>query len=89
MNDGSIIVGIRHYSPEMRATLTKIYGKGIKLFNWWIRKPYHLRVKQQGFVDQFGRFYNREDAWKLAKEKGQIRNKIGCPDGTLFSEHLF
>lgn len=26
MKDGSLVLGIRHYSPEMRETLRRIYG---------------------------------------------------------------
>lgn len=88
MDDDTIIVGIRHYSPEMRVTLSRIYGKGIKLFGMWLRKPYHLRVVDEGFVDQFGKFYNRKDAWKIAEQNQQIRKKVSS-HGTLYSENLY
>jgi hypothetical protein len=90
MKDGSIIVGIRHFSPEMRVTMEKIYGK-----------QYHLQVKGQGFVDQFGIFFSRLDAWKIADNAGQIIRSLGWTDepaprrakvgdtNVLFSENLY
>lgn len=90
MKDGSVVAGIRHFSPEMRAIMLKAYGEG-----------YHLKVAEQGFVDQFGKFYNRQDAWKLADFNGQIIRPTGWEttkmprpanvgdEGTLFSENLY
>lgn len=88
MDDGHIITGIRHYSPEMRTTLRRIYGKGIKLLWFWLKKPYHLRVKNQGFVDQYGIFVSRADAWYIAKSAGQIIREVSVP-GELYSENLY
>lgn len=88
MHDGAIITGIRHFSPEMRATLKRCYGAGLRIFGrWWI-KPYHLHVKEQGFVDQFGVFLNREDAWVVAEQAGQILRRVATP-GELYSENLY
>jgi hypothetical protein len=77
MDDGDVIVGVRHYSPEMRKTLEKAYGE-----------KYHLSVKEQGFVDQKGVFLNRKDAWVIAEQEGQIRRKVST-EGTLYSENLY
>lgn len=77
MKDGHIIPGIRHFSPEMRSTLREIYGE-----------KYHLKVAKQGFVDQYGKFYNREDAWIVAEKNGQIKYQVSTP-GTLYSENLY
>ncbi len=90
MNDGQVILGIRHYSPEMRVTLRRIYGRGLRLFGRWVIKPYHLKVKEEGFIDQFGKFYNREDALTIALENNQIiRDKDKLDSGELFSENLY
>lgn len=72
MDDGMIIPGVRHFSPEMRNVLRRTYGSGIRVFGFWIRKPYHLRVKQQGFVDARGTFLSRQEAWRRADQHGQI-----------------
>jgi hypothetical protein len=77
MDDGLIVPGVRHFSMEMRAVLHRIYGDG-----------YHLRVKQQGFVDTHGNFLGREEAWKRANQTGQILRDCGTT-GELFSENLY
>lgn len=77
MQDGLIVPGVRHFSPDMRAVLKRIYGDG-----------YHLKVKEQGFIDSMGRFLPREIAWALAEETGQIREQVSVP-GTLYSENLY
>lgn len=102
MDDGLIVTGVRHYSPDMRAVLKRLYGKGFRLFGKWICKPYHLHVKEQGFIDAKGNFLTREEAWKRADEHGQIflHSPVGdAPlipqpakqgeDGCLFSENLY
>jgi hypothetical protein len=77
MQDGLVVPGVRHFSPEMRAVLHRIYGDG-----------YHLRVKQQGFVDTHGNFLSREDAWERANQTGQILRDCGTT-GELYSENLY
>lgn len=77
MDDGHIITGIRHYSPEMRKTLTLAYGE-----------EYRHRVTLQGFVDQKGEFMSRLTAWNVAESAGQIRRQVSSP-GMLYSENLY
>jgi hypothetical protein len=77
MEDGLIVPGARHYSPDMRAVLLRIYGE-----------KYHLKVVEQGFIDTWGDFLTREEAWERAVEYGQIIRDCGCP-GTLYSENLY
>lgn len=77
MEDGLIVTGVRHYSPDMRAVLKRLYGEG-----------YWLKEKEQGFIDIKGQFLSREAAWKVAEENGQIRYEVSRP-GTLFSENLY
>lgn len=77
MDDGDVIVGVRHYSLEMRKTLAKAYGE-----------KYHLHVVEQGFVDQSGNFLSRAEAWNIAESEGQIRREVSSP-GTLYSENLY
>jgi hypothetical protein len=88
MDDGLIVPGVRHFSPDMRATLHRIYGSGLRLFGIWIRKPYHMRVKEQGFIDASGAFLDRTDAWLIAQGHDQIAYEVGIP-GTLYSENLY
>lgn len=77
MQDGLIVPGVRHFSPDMRAVLHRIYGD-----------RYHLRVKQQGFVDTHGNFLGREEALERANQTGQILRDCGTT-GELFSENLY
>ncbi len=79
MNDGLIVSGVRHFSPDMRAVLSRIYGAG-----------YHLLVEEQGFIDAKGKFLNRRDARYRAFETGQFQKTMSCTTSTdLFSEDLY
>jgi hypothetical protein len=42
----------------------------------------------QGFIDQFGDFLTRREAWEIAKDRGQILRDVSTP-GTLYSENLY
>lgn len=44
---------------------------------------------RQGFIDQHGTFYTREDAWRVAVARNQILRDLPCGGGILFSEHLY
>lgn len=77
MEDGLIVPGVRHFSPDMRAVLKRIYGDS-----------YHLKVKEEGFIDIRGHFLTREDAWFRAKVTEQIIYEVSTP-GTLYSENLY
>jgi hypothetical protein len=77
MMDGEIILGVRHFSPDMRRTLHRIYGEG-----------YHLKVEEQGFIDQWGNFSDREESWNIALRAQQIRHRVSG-DGELYSECLY
>ncbi len=74
--NGYIITGVRHYDRLMRDHIRRAGGR--------VRR---LRC-EQGFVDQFGQFLGREEAWSIAEEQGQIRRDLGT-SGTLYSEHLY
>ena len=60
-------------------------------------KPEHPSQWVQGFVDQFGTFYTRVDAYKVAYRRGQVKCAVGSqpPLGTegvdieLYSENLY
>ena len=77
MKDGSLVTGVRHFSPDMRSTMGRIYGKG-----------YHLKVQEHGFVDQWGVFMSRQEARVVAEEAGQILRQV-APTGKLYSENIY
>ncbi len=87
--DGSVLIGIRHYSADMHAQI-EARRDGAK-FN-------HRLDHDQGFVDQYGRFLSREEAFALAYENGQITHPQACSPGLndkgenvmkLYSEGLY
>lgn len=74
--DGTVICGPRHWDNTMRAQAKALGvkpGKG----------------EEQGFVDQFGNFLSRKEAYKVAKDNDQICRNISGDDETLYSEHLY
>lgn len=80
---GHIVLGIRHFDSHMHAAITSLQASQPSVFAG------HHRW-EQGFVDQYGTFYDREQAFKLATERGQIQAKTGNSTSTeLFSEDLY
>lgn len=72
--DGYLIIGNRHFCPLMQMQIDLL---GLMCQNHNVRT-------QQGFVDQWGVYMNRKNAWIVAKEAGQIKQVY--TEGTLFSE---
>lgn len=72
---GAIILGVRHWDKIM------LSNPLVEIDGEW----------EQGFIDQFGRFYNRKDAMKAVKASGQPfnaeRNSGNGED--LYSEGLY
>lgn len=78
--DGDILLGIRHYSPDMHRNIeARAYGE----------KFLRLSDENQGFVDQWGKYMSREEAYTVALEAGQIRYQYACSHGRLYSEALY
>ena len=73
-SNGAIILGARHFDSLMVETLK----------NGSYSEPF-----EQGFIDQFGVFYRREDAFKIAQKNNQILNKSPHNTKLLFSENLY
>lgn len=72
---GVVVCGPRHFDATMRKVI-----KQLRLT---------VRDAEQGFVDQFGNFLTREQAWDVAKARGQIRTENSLCVGTLYSEDLY
>lgn len=47
------------------------------------------RYCEQGFIDQFGEFLTRQEAWKVAVAANQIIRRVGGDEGRLYSENLY
>lgn len=74
-----IILGPRHFDKTMRDQLIPD------------SRDYD-RYSEQGFIDQYGVYHNREEAYKIAKAANQIIKRCGGDDkngGTLYSENLY
>lgn len=82
--DGDVLLGIRHYSADMRAQIA------VRRDGW---KFEHRHDEDQGFVDQHGVFMSREEAFRVAADHGQIRYLDKCGVGLdgpkLYSEGLY
>ena len=75
-SDGLIICGARHWDTLMHAAFQRV-------------RDYSDPI-EQGFVDNFGVFYNRAAAFRIATAAEQIRHKTGNPNSNeLFSEDLY
>lgn len=82
--DGSLLLGIRHYSRDMHEQIEQRAG------GW---KFLHRHDEDQGFVDQRGVFMTREEAYQVAAAAGQIAYPEACGRGLfgpkLYSEGLY
>lgn len=78
--DGTLLIGARHWDTHMVAQAKRLGVKG--------------GCEDQGFIDQFGNFLTREEAWKVARKNGQITRLCSSEtledeEGFLFSENLY
>lgn len=84
--DGTLLLGIRHYSPDMHQQIAE-RRDGAKFT--------HRLDEDQGFVDQYGQWLSRADAYDVAARAGQIlpgRNGVGRRldiGPVLYSEALY
>lgn len=72
---GNIVCSARHFDKLM------IQQMGNNKASWVI--------SEQGFIDQYGVFMTREEAWLVANEAGQIIRRCGGDDSKLYSENLY
>ena len=75
---GKIVCGARHWDSAMRGQVL-VDGK----------RPDEWLSAEQGFIDQFGVFMTREEAWVVAEAAGQIKFGRDYSKGTLYSEDLY
>lgn len=72
-----IICAPRHFDETCHRLLSKV-------------DYYQGKAPIQGFVDQYGQFMDRKEAWKVALEANQIiRICGGNEEGVLYSENLY
>ncbi len=78
--DGLIIASPRHSDATFRAVVERLAKAGAD--------PLEGCVDEQGFIDQYGAFHSREEAWKIAEAQGQIIDG-NWGRGVLYSENLY
>lgn len=75
---GDIVCSARHYDMRMHNIISLMSD------------PDNFYTDcEQGFIDQFGKFYTREQAYIIALNNSQIIREIGYATDKLFSEHLY
>ena len=79
-NDGDVLIGVRHYSPDMYAQI-HARSDGVKFR--------YRSGDDQGFVDQRGEYMTRRQAWNVAEAAGQVRRAGHDGEGVLYSEDLY
>lgn len=79
-NDDIILIGPRHWDFTMRNQAESL---GLS------RKNKNFKEVEQGFIDQFGTFYDRKEALIIAKRNNQIRFQLDYGTKELFSEMLY
>jgi hypothetical protein len=93
--DGRIILCLRHFDGTFWAV---VLGVTLEQFRKYqsgkeatplLNKEAEWQDAEEGFVDQFGRFYIREEAWLIAEREGQIVREAAWRVGHLHSEHLY
>jgi hypothetical protein len=78
--DGTILLCIRHYDMATHAQIaSRLEGEKFK----------SLGDSYQGFVDQYGFFMSRKEAYKVALAAGQIIDMVACQNERLYSEGLY
>lgn len=78
--DGDILLGIRHYSADMHAQLNQRADR---------EKFFRRGGDDQGFVDQYGGYMTRREAYDVAMKAGQIFDHGACDIGRLHSEAIY
>jgi len=81
--NGYTLIGPRHFDPTMIKQMENYLQLNPDLV-------FQGGTEEQGFIDQFGVFMDRQEAFQVATAAGQILQKTGNPDSTeLFSEDLY
>lgn len=73
-----IVCSARHFDPLMRRQMEQ---SNVTMAGW--------KVSQQGFIDQWGAFMDREEALVVALAAGQRIKRCGGDETRLYSENLY
>lgn len=83
MPDGTMFIGARHWDDHMASQADEyILARGLE--------DHRVGIAEQGFIDQWGKFLTRAEAWEVASSRGQvIFTAPGCDGPELYSENLY
>ncbi len=95
-NTGLMVCGPRHYDSVMWSQILSIPHEQFLTLQRLNELPApNDQIKawqgaEEGFIDQHGTFYGREEAWQIVKTNGQPLTTDECyGNGCLYSEHLY
>ena len=77
-DSGDLILGPRHFDMTMHKQIANYK----MLTTIWNRA-------EQGFIDNYGVFCNRKEAFLIAQAANQIIYRVGNDTDTLYSENLY
>lgn len=94
--DGCVVAGPRHFDQTMWCQILGITPAAFRRIQAEPNRdgvPPAVKAWQgaeEGFIDQHGAFYTREEAWAIALERKQIDpQELMWQPGRLHSEHLY
>lgn len=93
--DGRCVAGPRHFDGTMWSQILGISLEAFKSIQSGADHPLPIGIQEwqraeEGFIDQHGRFYSRENAWPIALGNRQIDpGEMHWQTGCLHSEHLY
>ncbi len=85
LSDGTIILGVRHWDQFMSQQMNMI----VESSTGGDDEISFIAEHEQGFIDQFGGFLTRKEAYTIAEKNGQTIRSIGYEADELYSEHLY
>lgn len=92
--DGRVVCGPRHFDATMWAQILDVTPESFAQMVAANSLPPRGRDStlwgsgEQGFIDQHGKFYTREEAWPIACSQQKLIDP-GWQEGRLHSEHLY
>jgi len=85
-----VIPGARHFSPDMQKLLDALYGPREDRDPDLAKQIRRDMMHNQGFMDQFGTYMDREEGLAVAKANGQYgRYREPQNQDILYSEDLW